>query len=90
MIYLLVLDIVVVFREILELYFMGRRVVGTTCYKLGVCFRYIKHNIMVLMVKQCYEIVVKDTEKFSSVEQLIISINILMTMIVKSCSINCV
>ena len=33
------------------------------------------------MVKQCYEIIVKDTEKFSSVEQLIIIINIFMTMI---------
>lgn len=36
------------------------------------------------MVKQCYEIVVKDTEKFSSVEQLVIIINILMTMIIDS------
>lgn len=36
------------------------------------------------MVKQCYKIVVKDTEKFSSVEQFIIIINILMTMIIDS------
>ena len=36
------------------------------------------------MVKQCYEIVVKNAEEFTSVEQLIIIINILMTMIVDS------
>lgn len=36
------------------------------------------------MVKQCYKVIIKDTEKFSSIEQLIIIVNILMTMIVDS------
>nr|DAG87384.1 MAG TPA: hypothetical protein [Crassvirales sp.] len=39
---------------------------------------------MVLMVKQCYEIIVKDAEEFSSIEQLIIIIDILMTVIINS------
>lgn len=36
------------------------------------------------MVKQCYEIIVKDAEKFSSVKQLIIIIDVFMTMIIDS------
>ena len=66
--YRLVLDIIIVFWEVLELYFMSRGVIGATSYELGVWFRYIEHNIQVLMVKQCYKNVIKGAEKSTSVE----------------------